>query len=475
MVHLLDHVGAQMKITKIMAMAVVLGAFSGGMLQAQSFRDQPAEFPPMSYKGKQYVDSKGCVFIRAGIDGNVTWVPRVSRKRQGVCGFKPSNVGTAAANPSTNTDTAIQITPDNGSVAQPAARVATAQVTPRPVPVRRSAPAVVRKAAPKVVRQTAPRPVVVAKAPAPVVVPSVRVPASAVPAGGACPGRSALSQRYSGSNRRGLAVRCGPQSAPIVASQPAPIMVAPQAGRVATVPGTQRQHAGVVTTVPYDRSVAGITATTRIVPKHVARNRLNTSANVAVPHGYKQVWTDGRLNPNRAEQNLEGRARMLLIWTNSVPRRLINQATGRDMTAQIPLVYPYTSIEQQRRELGEVTFATRDGQLVKRIVRNSHTARVGHKPVVSSRSAAKPVAGASARRIEATGNSYVQVGVYSHSSNAQKTARQIANMGMGARIGKTTRGGKTLLTVQAGPFGKASAPSAVSSLRRVGFSDAYIR
>ena len=463
-----------MKITKIVAIAVVLGVFSGGILHAQSFRDQPAEFPPMSYKGKQYVDSKGCVFIRAGIDGNVTWVPRVSRKRQGVCGFKPSNVGTAAANPSTNTNTAIQITPNNGSVAQPAARVATANVIPRPVPTRRAAPVVVRKAAPRVVRQTAPRPVLVAKAPVPVAVPTARVPASNVPVGGACPGRSALSQRYSGSNSRGLAVRCGPQSAPIVASQSAPIRV-PQAGRVVTVPAAQRQHAGGVTTIPYERSVAGVTATTRIVPKHVAQNRLNTSANVAVPRGYKQVWTDDRLNPNRAEQNLAGRARMLLIWTNSVPRRLINRSTGRDMTAQIPLVYPYTSIEQQRRELGEVTFATRDGQLVKRIVRNTHAAPVGRKPVVSSRSATKPVVTAAPQRVQATGNSYVQVGVYSHSANAQKNARQIAKMGMGARIGKTTRGGKTLLTVQAGPFGKASAPSALNALRRVGFQDAYIR
>ena len=77
------------------------------------------------------------------------------------------------------------------------------------------------------------------------------------------------------------------------------------------------------------------------MPKHVAQNRLNTYDNVRVPPGYKTVWEDGRLNPRRTEQSLAGRSDMLLIWTQTVPRRLINQATGRDLTASVPLVYPY--------------------------------------------------------------------------------------------------------------------------------------
>ncbi|RZV98604.1 MAG: SPOR domain-containing protein [Rhodobacteraceae bacterium] len=50
----------------------------------------PAEFPPDSFEERQYVDSKGCVFVRVGVDDAVTWVPRVSRTRQQICGQQPT-------------------------------------------------------------------------------------------------------------------------------------------------------------------------------------------------------------------------------------------------------------------------------------------------------------------------------------------------------------------------------------------------
>lgn len=50
----------------------------------------PAELPPPGYKAAQYVDSRGCVFIRAGFAGAVEWVPRVDRKGGQLCGLKPS-------------------------------------------------------------------------------------------------------------------------------------------------------------------------------------------------------------------------------------------------------------------------------------------------------------------------------------------------------------------------------------------------
>lgn len=453
-----------MKLTRIIAIAVILGSVGVGGLQAQSFRSQPAEFPPLSYKGKQYVDSKGCVFIRAGIDGNVTWVPRVSRKRQSVCGFKPSNVAAAAVQPTVSGTEPVQITLNNApaqpnnaakSAASALAVPATAQVGSRPIPAKRAVPVVVRQTAPKPAVVVAPRPVAVATATSR----QIAVPSAT------CPGRSVLSQRYTGKSTKGAPVRCGPQSAPIIGAR---VVAAPVA---APIRQATRRAAANGTAVP------GVMANTRIVPKHVAINRINTFNKVTVPKGYKMVWEDGRLNPKRAEQNLAGRSQMLLIWTNTVPRRLVNQSNGKDMTARMPLVYPYTSIERQRAELGEVTFATRDGQLVKRIVRNANAAPRKRAPVYSTRSSAKP----STARKEAKpaplviGNTYVQIGVYRDSANAQKTAQRIARMGMGARIGKSTRSGKTYLSVQAGPFAEAAAPSALGKLRGVGYSDAYIR
>ncbi|MBQ0717739.1 MAG: SPOR domain-containing protein [Sulfitobacter litoralis] len=429
-----------------------MSALGAGIAQAQSFRDQPAEFPSASYKGKQYVDSKGCVYIRAGIDGNVTWVPRVSRKRQGVCGFKPTNVQTAASAPAGAADAPVQITVNSAPVAAKQPTVAA-----RPLPQRKAKPVVVRQKAPKVVRQPVPRSVDVPAAPitqAPVAV--AQVPST-------CAGRSAISQQYSGSRTKGVVVRCGPQTAPIL----------PSTAQVA-VTGTAPSHVSTTRRVTAPAKPAPAHAYTRIVPKHVAINRQNTYANVAVPKGYRPVWEDDRLNPKRAEQNLAGRSQMLLIWTNTVPRRLINQKTGQDVTARLPLVYPYTSVEQQRRDLGDVTFAKRNGQLVKRIVRNKNAAPAKRKPVYSSRSAPKPVATAPATP-RAAGKTYVQIGVYGDSANAQRAAQRIARMGMGARIGKSTRGGKTYLSVQAGPFGASSAPAALGKLRGAGYGDAYIR
>lgn len=478
-----------MTLTKSIAMAVIVVALGvgGSQTQAQDSRSQPAEFPPSSYKGKQYVDSAGCVFIRAGIDGNVSWVPRMSRAREQVCGFQPTGGVPVAAAPAAKVAAAEKITVEAAPAKRPPARVAEVPAAKakapvaRPAPqkvVRRVAPAPLRTSAPKVVRETAPRPVPV--------VPSRPVALAApAPAGfvTACPGASPLSQRYM---RRGdgYSVRCGPQAEPIVTGRLAPSSpqrgTAPQPYRSAGVmPGVAAAPVRIVAPVAVAAPVVSapparaVGTQTRIVPKHVAINRLNTT-NVKVPHGYRKVWEDDRLNPHRVEQTLEGRADMLLVWTQTVPRRLVNKATGEDVTAKVPLIYPYLDIETQSRKLGLVKIVERDGQVVKRVVRYRNAAPVHRdarpikaEPVYSSRSTPAPQPTANA--------GYVQVGVFGSPANAQRAARQIASMGLPARIGKQTRGGKTYHSVQAGPIAGGSVQAAVGQLRRAGYRDAYLR
>jgi cell division septation protein DedD len=461
-----------MKLTRLVAIALISSSVSASALMAQTQPgSEPAEFPPTSFKGKQYVDSAGCVFIRAGIDGNVSWVPRLTRKRAGVCGFKPTLAGHVSAPTPVQTAASEQITIDAPAVAAPVA-VAKPVVKQRPKAVVKAVPK--PKPKPKVVRQ-------VAKKPAPIVekevqpAAPVRRVAVAPNTQSACTGASPISSKYM--QRGKYDVRCGPQSGAIIGAR---ISSAP-APRPATPVVVKQRKVAVVAP-----QTIRVSPNRRIVPRHVAVNRVNTN-NVTVPKGYRTVWTDDRLNPNRAEQTLAGNKQMSLIWSSSVPRRLINQANGRDVTASVPLVYPYIDYAHQQENLGQVTIVKRDGQTLKRILHNTTTAlsrkprqatvaTVARPPVYSSRSTPKKVEPkATVKRAqpkaEAASNGFVQVGAFKDTNAAHRMAKKVQRMGMPVRVGHYTRNGETTRLVIAGPFGgKNAVNGAVKRLRSAGYS-----
>jgi hypothetical protein len=290
-----------------------------------------------------------------------------------------------------------------------------------------------------------------------------------------------MAQRYLRTSG-GLAVRCGPQAAPIagtartvtVTQGGATVTLAP--ARTTPVVTAPRAAARLAYRTPA-ANPARVTTTTRIVPRHVAHNRVNTR-NVTVPPGYKEVWEDGRLNPRRAEGDIVGRANMLLVWTQTVPRRLIDRRSGKDVTASVPLIYPYTDVAVQRRELGDVTIVMRNGQTMKRVKRNRGArtqVTVQRAPTYSSRSTPRVETGKPAAAARSASGRYVQVGTYRDPANAQRTAQRLKRMGLPARIDQFSRGGKTYMIVRSGPFKAGSTGAAVQKIRRAGYRDAFAR
>ncbi|TCP41297.1 SPOR domain-containing protein [Rhodovulum marinum] len=80
-----------MKVRAWLCAGLLMAGLGAGVAAAQdAVTDGPAELPPQGFSGSQYVDSRGCVFMRAGVDGRVAWVPRLSRDRSALCGYQPT-------------------------------------------------------------------------------------------------------------------------------------------------------------------------------------------------------------------------------------------------------------------------------------------------------------------------------------------------------------------------------------------------
>ena len=309
-----------MRLLRLLSVSIL--ALSMGLIgaDAQNLRSDkgPAERPPASFKGNQYVDSRGCVYIRAGYSGNVTWVPRVTRSRKLVCGQQPSLRGSTQAVQTAPRKPVRQATapsiPAGAKIVKrttkviPAAPKPTAKrVVRKTVEVPQVQPRVVRKsvAAPKpqtrIVRKAVPAPAVQTPTAQPQVV-RKRVDkrrATAQPKIVYRCGASELSAQYINQG-----ARCGPQG-----STPRSVVreeISPQSRNT-----TQGQLVG---------------------PK--GANRKIAESRMKLPKGYKKAWDDDRLNPLRGVGTTSGKAQMELVWSNTVPRYLIDPATGKRATAR---------------------------------------------------------------------------------------------------------------------------------------------
>ncbi len=232
------------------AVLLAIGTVQSASAQDLSKARPIAETPPASFTGSQYVDSRGCAYIRARDGG---WYPRVTRQRKQMCGLTPSI--SRRAQP-----TQVAKAPVQRQQVQPTVR----RVVQQPQRVV-TAPAATQPAAPVQRRATS-----------------------------GCPNAPASSQPYINT---GPGVRCGPQqwtpsnrvtnttsTTQAASAQPRAVQVTPTRPNTVVTSRRIKQHPPAwIGPNPDDRDI--------------------NAQNGQTPSGYREVWRDDRLNPNRGLNN----------------------------------------------------------------------------------------------------------------------------------------------------------------------------
>ena len=232
-------------------------------------------------------------------------------------------------------------------------------------------------------------------------------------------------------------------------------------------------------TVVKERDLKSLDPQPRIVPRHVAQAQAQAATVTGIPQGYRPVWSDDRLNPRRAQGTIAGKAAMDLIWTDTVPRRLIDRKTGRDMTAHNPnLQYPYTDLTTQVRA---GTLAAQGAHVSTR-----GSTRVQAKPQAQQQAGQPaPVVQAAARTVpqpaalppvQHVSGRFVQVGAFADPANASRVVGRLQAAGLPVSIQRSTSRGKPVQVILAGPFADPGALShGLVTARSAGFRDAFAR
>ncbi len=478
--------------------AVVAIAFSGQSAMAQSTSAIPAEFPPTSFAGNQFVDSKGCAFIRAGVGGAVTWVPRVDRKRQQLCNFQPSfaaatpvpapviaapapapkparNVG-APIRTVASTTTPPRITP---RVTAPAPVVRSAQitpvVTPPPAPVIAPAPARQTLSA-FCVGRTGPQPGFVSSSTgetidcggAPVIAPVTRTavaapkPAARQTRSAFCVGRSGLQPGFI-SSTTGQTIDCGGKTPAQIVAAASPTLPTMTMSQVcADISATGRNYVNAQTGLPVrcgpqtqPVSNGGIAVPSApIAPSITAQGysvancpaTILTVGNVAVRCGPQTQPVSDRVTRSTASV-----ATRPLFGPKPIPA---SNPVGVSQSQVLAPPKGYTRVWDDGRH-------NPNRGLPKASVSSGLTESVSSRTIAPQ---------------AATAHRYVQVASLADSARAAQIGQQFQRQGLPVGLGTKTAGGQTYKVVILGPFSSAAQlNNALRAARGAGFGDAYTR
>ena len=412
---------------KMLSVVVLAATLAGSASLAQI--GGPSNLPPASFKGQQFVDGRGCLFLRAGFGGTVNWVARLDRSHQPICGMPPT--GSAAAQAAVAADMAPETTsaPRSASVAevQPLPRkgfnlaglfgTGTGAAAPSPAP------------APTVMAAIAPIAPVAALPQAPA---SQAVPAAIATQAMQCYPDAPKLERVKIAG--GTALVCTQGNGSTSGWRPPSIGTTGQA-QVAPVAAQVTQPLAIPAisaTRPAVQAGPVLVAAPDAPPAPMARSR----ALPKPPKGWTYAWNDDRLNPLRGIGTAEGQAQQDRVWQRTVPMVLV--------TDQVP--------------------------------QQGLTRLFGLKTSVSTMSA-PAVAQASVRGAQSSARSLrIQIGTFGDPANVVQTTARLAALGLPVSAAPIARNGKVLQIVYAGPFASEGlASEAMTSVHSAGFADAVLR